>query len=35
MNKEKIQKIWNCIKRIIEIIIGFICGSEISTILPF
>lgn len=35
MNKEKLSKIWNVIKRIIEIIIGVICGTEISTFLPF
>lgn len=35
MNKEKINKIWSVVKRIIEIIIGVICGTEISTFLPF
>lgn len=35
MNKEKITKIWNVVKRIIEIIIGVICGTEISAFLPF
>lgn len=35
MKKENIQKIWTVVKRIIEIIIGVICGTEISTFLPF
>lgn len=35
MDKEKLLKIWNVVKRIIEIIIGVICGTEISTFLPF
>lgn len=35
MNKEKISKIWSVIKRIVEIIIGVICGTELSTFLPW
>lgn len=29
---EKIKKIWNCIKRIIEVIIGFLAGSGLENI---
>ena len=35
MNKEKLKKIVDTIIRIVEIIIGVICGTEISTFLPF
>lgn len=35
MTKETIQKIWSVVKRIIEIIIGVICGTELTTFLPF
>lgn len=35
MNKEKISKIWSVVKRIVEIIIGVICGTELSTFLPW
>lgn len=35
MDKSKVQKIWSVVKRIIEIIIGVICGTEISTFLLF
>ena len=29
-----IQKIWQVVKRIIEIIVAVICGNEITTFLP-
>ena len=35
MDKEKLKKIVDTIIRIVEIIIGVICGTELTTFLPF
>lgn len=33
MTKETLRKIWSAVKRIVEIIIAIICGSEITSFL--
>lgn len=31
MDTEKIKKIWSAVKTIIEVIIGFLCGTQIDS----
>lgn len=31
MDKDKVKNIWNAVKTIIEVIIGFLCGTQIDT----
>lgn len=33
MNKENVKKIWDAIKRIVEIVIAIVCGSSLADVI--
>lgn len=35
MNKENVKKIWDAVKRIVEIVIAIICGTSLSGFVNF